>query len=419
MLKYYKGFSSGATVRHSMRQQPLHIACSLILLLLARTVSAQTAHRQDSSSHSPGAPAHSHRPGVQATQPPGPSPVKTTVDKREILIGEPIQFMLEATVPENTQLVWPQLDSLPHFDFLERGKTDSVIRTGERYYRQYLTITSFDSGAWSIPRLPFVMGAKKYFTDSVRIGVNYSKFDPSQDYHDIKDIIDVPNPFAKWIGWIVGGFTLLALVIVIWLVAKKKLLKKGSGVGAMAPRLSPYEEAVRQLDELQKQNAAENGPVKVYYTRLNDILRQFILRRLGIASLVETNEELIRKLRQLPIAPEEFTRLADTLRMSDFVKFAKYQPGVSDNEQNFTVIRSAVGTLEELARAREAERALEAAAVHVGAGAAGSSGSAGPQGSGERAGAAGSQDRSGSGASGETRGAAGTKDSERFKQREK
>lgn len=265
--------------------------------------------------------------------------------------------MLEATVPADAQLSWPPLDSLPHFDFVERGKTDSVIRTGERYYRQYLTITSFDSGAWSIPRLPFAVGTKKYFTDSVRVGVGYSKFDASKDYHDIRDIIDIPNPFAKWIGWIVGGFTLLALAIVIWLVRKKKLLKAGALQELLRPRLSPYEEAVRQLEELRQQRLAENGQVKIYYTRLNDILRQFILRRLGIASLSETNEELIGKLRKLPLPAEEFTRLSDTLRMTDFVKFAKYQPGAGDNEQSFEVIRASLGSLDELERAKEAERA--------------------------------------------------------------
>src|SRR5450631_1103794 len=171
-----------------MRRQPLHIACTLVLLLLTRTISAQARHV-------PAAGA--------AAAASGPSPAKATVDKRQILIGQPIQLMLEITVPGDAPLVWPPLDSLPHFDFVEKGQTDSVIRPGERYYRQYLTLTSFDSGAWSIPRLPFIVGAKKYFSDSVRIEVAYSKFDASKDYHDIKDIIDVPNPFARWIGWIV------------------------------------------------------------------------------------------------------------------------------------------------------------------------------------------------------------------------
>src|SRR5262249_1281724 len=122
-----------------------------------------------------------------------PAPVlRSTVDKQKIVIGEPIQLMLEATVTGEAPLTWPNLDSLPHFDFLEKGKVDSTIKNGEGYYRQYLTVTSFDSGAYAIPRLTFIEGNKKYFSDSVRIDIGYSKFDPSKDYHDIKDIIEVP-----------------------------------------------------------------------------------------------------------------------------------------------------------------------------------------------------------------------------------
>src|ERR1700756_2928370 len=84
--------------------------------------------------------------------------VKATVDKQQILIGEPIQLMLEATVKGNGPLTWPALDTLPHFEFIEKHAVDSTISPDGRYYRQYLTVTSFDSGTFAIPRLPFIQG---------------------------------------------------------------------------------------------------------------------------------------------------------------------------------------------------------------------------------------------------------------------
>jgi hypothetical protein len=242
---------------------------------------------------------------------------------------------------------------------------DSVIHPDGRYYRQYLTVTSFDSGFHAIPRLPFVAGLKRSFSDSVPIEVDFSKFDPKQDYHDIRDIIDIPNPYVHWIGWIVGFITLSSLALVIWLVAKQHREPDVSGPVMVVARLSPYEEAMKQLDELAGQAAWENGPVKTYYTRLNDILRLFVLRRFGIASLVETNDELIGQLRSLPLGNESFSRLAETLRMSDFVKFAKYQPAVSDNEHNFRVIHSSVGELNEISNEQDAEKARTLAASNA------------------------------------------------------
>jgi hypothetical protein len=274
--------------------------------------------------------------------------------------------MLEAYVPGNKHFAWPVIDSFPHFEWLEKGTVDSVVRPEERYYRQRFVITSFDSGRWTIPRLPFISGNKKYLSDSVSIAVNYSPFDPNKDFHDIKDIIDVPNPYAKWIPWGVAAVTLITLALVIWLVRKKKLLQRRTSADVPVTRLTPYEEAIRQLEELYKLGVSGDGQVKIYYTRLNDILRMFVLRRLGIASLAETNEELIGQLRRLPLTRGQFDELAETLRMADFVKFAKYQPAAADNERSYQVIRQSVDHLNELRAAEEREEMARAAMVRTG-----------------------------------------------------
>ena len=284
---------------------------------------------------------------VHAQHKPAPAPpaiVKATIDKDSILIGQPIQLMLEATVPDNIPFAWPATDTLPHFEWLEKGKLDTTIRPGQRYYRQYFTITSFDSGSWAIPRLAFLAGTKKVSTDSIRIFVGYTKIDPSKDFHDIKDIIDVPNPWARWVPWIVAAITLLSLALVFWLIRKRKVIKQI--ITRQAPRLSPFEEAMKQLDELIKQQLPVNGAVKTYYSRLDEIFRVYLFRRLGIHSLAETSEELITQLRSSVLKPAEFDSLAETLRMSDFVKFAKYQPGAADSEHHHEVIRSAIVALE-------------------------------------------------------------------------
>src|SRR5258708_37266238 len=105
---------------------------------------------------------------------------------------------------------------------------------------------------------------------------------------------------------------------------------------------------MEQLELLEKQRLPENGSLKAYYSRLNDILRLFISRKLGIASLSETNEELIGQLRPLPVAPAQFDELTETLRMSDFVRFAKYQPGTADNQHHLRASRSSDGLLDQI-----------------------------------------------------------------------
>jgi hypothetical protein len=66
--------------------------------------------------------------------------------------------------------------------------------------------------------------------------------------------------------------------------------------------------------------------------------------------MTKTNEELILQLKQSDISKDQFSQLAQALRMSDFVKFAKYTPGTSDNEISFNIIKSSVDILNEIER---------------------------------------------------------------------
>jgi hypothetical protein len=136
------------------------------------------------------------------------------------------------------------------------------------------------------------------------------------------------------------------MFLVIYFINKKKIEKTVEEKKVL--RLTPYEEAIKSLEELRKQQLAKNGQVKLYYSQMNDILRLFVLRKLHIASMVKTNEELIMQLKELNISRDQFTQLAQALRMSDFVKFAKYLPGENDNEQNFDIIKSSVDLLNEI-----------------------------------------------------------------------
>ena len=78
------------------------------------------------------------------------------------------------------------------------------------------------------------------------------------------------------------------------------------------------------------------GNSKMHYSRLGEILREYLLRRLGISSYAETSEELIGEIRRRQLVPPViYDSLAEALRMSDFVKFAKYQPGVTDSHQHY------------------------------------------------------------------------------------
>jgi hypothetical protein len=187
------------------------------------------------------------------------------------------------------------------------------------------------------------VAGQSYATDSIPIEVSYAQLDISKDYRDIKEIEEVPKPsWMAWIPWILGVVTLLAIGVIVYLLRRPK--KAAPAPQPVQPKLGPYEEALEALEELRKQGL-QNGEVKTYYSRLNDILRVFMFRKLKVATLEKTNEELITQLRQMPMDKESFNQLVHALQIADFVKFARYQPDETDNEKNFAVIQSAIKTL--------------------------------------------------------------------------
>ena len=80
---------------------------------------------------------------------------------------------------------------------------------------------------------------------------------------------------------------------------------------------------------------------------MNDTLRVFLNRHLGLITMEKTSEELIHSLSDLNLDREVFSSLANALRMGDFVKFAKYIPGPFENENNLKVIKNSIVLIHE------------------------------------------------------------------------
>jgi hypothetical protein len=269
--------------------------------------------------------------------------VKASVDRDKILIGEPVRLTLQAYTPLGEPVTWFALDTIPGFEVIEKGKLDTSENVDGKKLEQTLIITSFDSGAVQFPPLSVMVGDRSYFTDSLTIDVAYSNFDPNADYRDIKEIVEVENPSMRYVPWVIGAVTLLCIGLITWLLWKRR--RRAGKATIVTSNLTPYEEAMEALDLLKQMDWREPGATKIYYTQLNDILRVFLLRKLHMSSLEKTNDELILHLHELGLNKDSFIKLAQALRMSDFVKFARYQPQKADNDHNWEVIQAAVKTL--------------------------------------------------------------------------
>jgi LPXTG-motif cell wall-anchored protein len=167
-----------------------------------------------------------------------------------------------------------------------------------------------------------------------------SPFDPNQPYHDLKEIIAVQKPErTTWYWYLIGLALLLLFTLLLFPKRKKKELKQ-------IP-VDAYTNAMSQLDQLARAGLASTNS-NTYFVELINIFREYLHRRRNIQSFYQTTDDLGLQIQQLQLPAELNNQLLQTLRLSDLVKFAKYQPYDEEQKQSFNVIRKSIVEIENI-----------------------------------------------------------------------
>lgn len=273
--------------------------------------------------------------------------VKTTVDKNDILIGQQIHYKVATSMPDNTyRLGWFSVpDSFGNFVPIIKEKIDSSYASGNLNFSQQIIITSFDSGRQVIPPLPLSVSLLDsdssfiIYTDSIPINVGYSPADSVLPFHDIKNIIEVHKTFQWWI-WALVALGIIILAVLIIYFARKSKKKKHTEI--FESKLSPYDEAMQLLEELQIENLIEKQEFKEYHTRLSDIFKRYLSRKSNINQMYLTTDELLIELNQMELSKEKIASFASCLRMGNAVKFARFIPPDFENQKCFSEIKEMI-----------------------------------------------------------------------------
>lgn len=273
--------------------------------------------------------------------------IKTTVDKNNILIGEQFHYKVSTSMPDNTyRLSWFNMpDTLGHFQVVRENKIDSSYLNGNLNFSQDITLTSFDSGRQVIPplvlNLETLQGDSSFnlLTDSIPIQVSFSPMDSVTTFHDIKSIIEVKKEWAWW-WWAILGVALILLFF--WIKFLVKFFKKKNAPDLFKSRLSPYDEAMQSLNDLDKEQLLQQNEVKAYHTRLTDIFKRYISRKTKTYKMHLTSDEMLMDLDEYNLGKEKLSAFANCLRMSNAVKFAKYIPANYESEKCLKEIREMI-----------------------------------------------------------------------------
>lgn len=275
--------------------------------------------------------------------------VTTSIDSTKKKIGAEFKLTLKTDVDTLSKVKFPNAKFFGALEVIQSYKIDTV-KNGARYelIKKY-GLTQFDSGKYTIPRIPVLINGKPSFSDSIKVEVNDVKVDTlKQKMYDIKDIALVESPLGSW--WI---YLLILLAIgVIGYFVYKYIKKRQSEPKVEAIIFkSPIEKATSLLQQLEKKELWQKGEIKNYYSELTDIARNYIEEEIHIPAMESTTSELIEALRKaakqkkLKLSNETVENLEKVLKQADLVKFAKVKPLDFEIEEDKKRISSSIVTI--------------------------------------------------------------------------
>lgn len=191
-----------------------------------------------------------------------------------------------------------------------------------------LNLIAFDSAELQLPPVGIVFpGGDTLKTNvlALRVLPTPSPDDPA-DMQDIKDIYREPVNWRDYL-WpalpIVVGVLILALAIALVLLLRKK---KSGLKGIHTIQQPAHEVALQRLNKLEKQQPREQEEIKLYYSELTHIIREYLERRYHIPALESLSEEILHRLVRTDFPASLLSSLSELLRWADLAKFAKGTP---------------------------------------------------------------------------------------------
>jgi hypothetical protein len=264
--------------------------------------------------------------------------LRTQLDTNQIRIGEQFHLEIDVWHPAGVQVIFPEISDtlMAGVEVLEAYARDTLAEDRNLKVSQRYRLTSFDSGFYEIPPMEFGIRAGEWM-DSIASNPLYllvHSVAVDSTIYDVKAPIHLPVSFLEVFPFIVGGLALAAAVFFTFRYLRSRRKKKGIYIPDR-PLDPPHVIALRELDRLREEKLWQKNEFKPYYTRLTEIIRQYMERRYHIPAMEMTSYEILDTWKRGEQPEEDLEiKLNRLLNLADLVKFAKEKPLASDNEEN-------------------------------------------------------------------------------------
>jgi hypothetical protein len=271
--------------------------------------------------------------------------VTASFDTSRIYIGDQTGYTVTVEQPAGLALALkPLRDTLcKNIEILAGPLTDTTTLAGDRLeFRHRYLVTSFDSGMYAVApyyaEISDKNGIRRFYSDYSFLEVARVKIAPQDTTARIFDIIKpykAPVTIGEILPW---ALMVLAAAALIYgaVILFRKLRKKRKEPEVVINPDPAHVIAFRELEKLREGQLWQKGEVKLYYSRLTEIIRQYLENRYKVYSLEMTTSETLDALLKTGFRKDEsYSNLKSVLTGADLVKFAKYKPEPVENEKYF------------------------------------------------------------------------------------
>ncbi len=276
--------------------------------------------------------------------------ISASTGKTSYVVGDYIHYKIEVVHGKNIEVVAPSMtDSLKSVSLLQIEKPVNVQKSGKITTVFEYILSGYDSAFVTIPPIPVkyrVAGDTSAFTittNPVSFRINLVKVNPSAGIKDVKSPFSIPLNWL-WIAlWIFVAFILIAAVYYLY---RRRRKKQPSVEVPVAPKLLPDEIALNALRKLEAQKLWQKGLIKEYHSTITEIIRKYFEDRFDMPALELTTTETVDLLRKREGTQPILDLTHDFLSNADLVKFAKYLPLDSVNqdmmEQAYEIVNKTI-----------------------------------------------------------------------------
>jgi hypothetical protein len=260
---------------------------------------------------------------------------RARVDSTNYLVGDAITVHLDVTHPKGASLKMAVADTLEGFSVLDRSVFSP---NGETSSTASLLVAKYDSGVAVLPplevlySLPGDTSLHRASTNPLLLTIHTLAVDTSQAYKDVKPLLSIPLTLAE-IALYLGIVFLVAALSYLGYRYWKKRKQQVKGEVYVPPPRPAHIIALEELAMLKEKRLWQQGFIKQYYSEASEIIRRYIENRYRLMALEQTTDEIMYGLKRLQLKSAVCGKVEALLQLSDLVKFAKYQPGVSEHEE--------------------------------------------------------------------------------------